>query len=97
MSFSFLTRCWIFHIEFQIIAVNYENREGAVGFVSVLFPSLLPLGLIKVNTVTGHEVRDDNGLCIRCEPGEPGGNTSILIDQYVAIKNRSFQNLLGKL
>lgn len=52
--------------------INYENREGAVGFVSVLFPGLLPLGLIKVNTVTGHEVRDENGLCIRCEPGEPG-------------------------
>ena len=54
------------------LSVNYENREGAVGFVSVLFPSLLPLGLIKVNAVTGHEIRDENGLCIRCEPGEPG-------------------------
>lgn len=43
-----------------------------MGFVSVLFPSLLPLGLIKVNAVTGHEIRDENGLCIRCEPGEPG-------------------------
>ena len=70
-----------FHISFSsdffygndFFTVNYENREGAVGFVSVLFPGLLPLGLIKVNAVTGHEVRDDNGLCIRCQPGEPGG------------------------
>jgi solute carrier family 27 fatty acid transporter 1/4 len=45
---------------------------GAVGFVSVLFPTLLPLGLIKVDRETGKEIRDPNGLCIRCGPGEPG-------------------------
>lgn len=45
---------------------------GAVGFVSVLFPTLLPLGLIKVDRETGQEIRDANGLCIRCGPGEPG-------------------------
>ena len=52
--------------------VNYENVVGAVGFVSVLFPTLLPLGLIKVDRETGKEIRDSNGLCIRCGPGEPG-------------------------
>jgi solute carrier family 27 fatty acid transporter 1/4 len=52
--------------------INYENRVGAVGFVSVLFPNLLPLGLIKVDQVTGVEVRDPDGLCIRCLPNEPG-------------------------
>ena len=45
---------------------------GAVGFVSVLFPTLLPLGLIKVDRETGKEIRDANGLCLRCGPGEPG-------------------------
>ena len=48
--------------------VNYENRVGAVGFVSVLFPKLLPLGLIKVDQVTGVEVRGPDGLCVRCLP-----------------------------
>jgi len=52
--------------------INYENRVGAVGFVSVLFPSLLPLGLIKVDQVTGVEIRGPDGLCQRCSPGEPG-------------------------
>ena len=52
--------------------VNYENRVGAVGFISVLFPSLLPLGLIRVNEVTGQELRDSNGLCITCKPGQSG-------------------------
>ena len=50
--------------------VNYENVIGAVGFVSVLLPTLLPLGLIKVDRETGQEIRDPNtGLCIRCKPG----------------------------
>ena len=38
----------------------------------MIFPSLLPLGLIRVNEVTGEEIRGENGLCIRCKPGEPG-------------------------
>lgn len=58
------------HITF--FAVNYENRVGAVGFISVLFPGLLPMGLIKVNEETGEELRDENGFCINCKPGEPG-------------------------
>lgn len=52
--------------------INYENRVGAVGFIPMIFPSLLPLGLIRVNEVTGEELRGENGLCIRCKPGEPG-------------------------
>lgn len=43
-----------------------------MGFISVLFPSLLPLGLIKVDPVTGQEIRGSDGLCIRSQPGEPG-------------------------
>lgn len=52
--------------------INYENRVGAVGFVSVLFPGLLPLGLIRINKETGSELRGTDGLCILCQPGEPG-------------------------
>jgi len=53
--------------------VNNENVIGAVGFVSVLLPNLLPLGLIKVDRETGEEIRDPNtGLCIRCKPGNKG-------------------------
>ncbi|XP_059094771.1 long-chain fatty acid transport protein 4-like isoform X2 [Tigriopus californicus] len=52
--------------------INIENKVGAVGFVSLLFPNILPLGLVKVDEETGAEVRDKNGLCITCQPGEPG-------------------------
>ena len=52
--------------------VNNENVKGAVGFLPVWFPKIFPLGLIKVDKETGEEIRDENGLCIRCGPGEPG-------------------------
>jgi len=52
--------------------INKDNVIGSVGFVPVLFPGVLPLGLIKVNKENGEPVRDSNGLCIRCQPGEPG-------------------------
>ena len=45
---------------------------GAVGFVSRIAPAVYPVALIKVNEETGEPVRDANGLCIRCQPFEPG-------------------------
>jgi len=52
---------------------NFSNKVGAVGFVSVLFPFLLPLGLVKVDEDSREPVRDPvTGLCIPCEYGEPG-------------------------
>jgi solute carrier family 27 fatty acid transporter 1/4 len=33
---------------------------------------LLPLYLIRVDKNTGEPLRDADGFCIRCEPGEPG-------------------------
>jgi len=51
---------------------NFSNKVGAVGFISVLFPFLLPLGLVKVDEETREPLRDSNGLCIPCEFGESG-------------------------
>ena len=58
--------------------INFDNTVGAVGFVPVLFSSILPLGLIKVDE-DGVPVRDPvSGLCIRCSPGEPGEFVGII-------------------
>lgn len=46
-----------------------DGKPGAVGFVSVLFPSVYPVALLKVDEETKEIVRDENGLCIRCKPG----------------------------
>lgn len=51
-------------------SVNIDGKPGAVGFVSVLFPSVYPVALIKVDEDTREVIRDENGLCIRCKPGE---------------------------
>ncbi|CAG0900226.1 unnamed protein product [Cyprideis torosa] len=52
--------------------INVDNRIGAVGFRSVLAPWVLPVSLIRVDEMTGEPMRDSNGLCIHCLPGEPG-------------------------
>lgn len=52
--------------------INIDGKPGAVGFVSVLIPSVYPVALLKVNEETKELVRDKNGLCIRCKPGEAG-------------------------
>ena len=51
--------------------MNIDCKQGAVGFTSVLLPFVYPVRLMKV-TETGDIVRDNNGLCILCKPGEPG-------------------------
>lgn len=58
--------------------INFDNTVGAVGFVPVLFSSILPLGLIKVDE-DGNPIRNlDTGLCIRCQVGEPGEFVGII-------------------
>ena len=53
-----------------LLLVNIENKVGAVGFVSLLFPGILPLGLIKIDEETGKEIRDRYGMCVPCQPGK---------------------------
>ncbi|XP_072015110.1 long-chain fatty acid transport protein 1-like [Amphiura filiformis] len=52
--------------------VNMDGRVGAIGFNSRILPSFYPVSLIKVDEDTGEVIRDSNGLCIACKPGEPG-------------------------
>lgn len=52
--------------------VNVDNTVGAIGFVSRIIPSVYPISIIRVNEETGEPIRDSRGLCIPCEPNEPG-------------------------
>ncbi|XP_047478950.1 LOW QUALITY PROTEIN: long-chain fatty acid transport protein 4-like [Penaeus chinensis] len=58
--------------DYYWFAVNIDGKKGAVGFVSVLFPSVYPVALLKVDQDTGEILRGPDGLCIRCQPGEAG-------------------------
>lgn len=46
-----------------------EGKHGACGFLSVLFPSAIPVYLVKIEEETGEPIRDKNGLCVVCKPG----------------------------
>lgn len=51
---------------------NISGKTGSVGFISVLFPFLFPLGLIVVDEETREPLRDSRGFCVPCKPGQPG-------------------------
>lgn len=57
---------------YLLITVNIDSKIGAVGFVPRYARSLYPVALLKVDESTGELVRGNDGLCITCQPGEPG-------------------------
>lgn len=59
--------------------INYEGKPGACGFVSMLFRNVLPVYLIKIDEETGEPLRDKNGLCILCKPGEQGEFVGLIV------------------
>jgi len=66
--------------------VNVTGKEGACGFVSQILPIPLlnlfyPVSIIRVNEETGEAIRDANGLCIPCGPGESGEFVGKIIEQ----------------
>uniref|UniRef100_A0A2P2I1P2 Very long-chain fatty acid transport protein n=1 Tax=Hirondellea gigas TaxID=1518452 RepID=A0A2P2I1P2_9CRUS len=52
--------------------MNFEGKEGACGFLTMLCPAVLPVALVKVDEATGALIRGADGLCVRCKPGEIG-------------------------
>ncbi|KAJ8345314.1 hypothetical protein SKAU_G00295070 [Synaphobranchus kaupii] len=51
---------------------NMDGKVGACGFNSRIMPSVYPIRLVKVEEETMALVRDRKGLCVPCQPGEPG-------------------------
>ncbi|XP_065100703.2 long-chain fatty acid transport protein 1a [Paramisgurnus dabryanus] len=51
---------------------NMDGKVGACGFNSRILPYVYPIRLVKVNEETMELVRDKQGLCVPCQPGEPG-------------------------
>ncbi|XP_030375080.1 long-chain fatty acid transport protein 4 [Scaptodrosophila lebanonensis] len=52
--------------------INITNRVGAIGFVPVFGRSIYPVQVIRCDEQTGDPLRDSEGRCTRCKPGEPG-------------------------
>ncbi|KAL4648746.1 long-chain fatty acid transport protein 1 [Arapaima gigas] len=51
---------------------NMDGKVGACGFNSRILPSVYPIRLVRVNEDSMELVRDHQGLCVPCRPGEPG-------------------------
>uniref|UniRef100_F7B684 Very long-chain fatty acid transport protein n=1 Tax=Ciona intestinalis TaxID=7719 RepID=F7B684_CIOIN len=60
--------------------MNTENVTGSCGFISVIAPTIYPVTLLKVDE-DQELVRDKNGLCIKCKPGEYGMLVGKIIKQ----------------
>ncbi|XP_053963248.1 long-chain fatty acid transport protein 4 [Anastrepha ludens] len=51
---------------------NMTNQVGAVGFVPLIGRYFYPVQIIKCDEETGEPIRNANGYCQRCSPGETG-------------------------
>ncbi|HVS78383.1 MAG TPA: long-chain-acyl-CoA synthetase [Steroidobacteraceae bacterium] len=51
---------------------NCEGRVGSIGRIPPFLSHRYPVALVRCDQSTGTPIRDDQGRCIRCEPGEPG-------------------------
>ncbi|XP_022071390.2 long-chain fatty acid transport protein 1-like [Acanthochromis polyacanthus] len=52
--------------------INTDGKVGACGFNSRILPSFYPIRLVRVQQDNRELLRDAQGLCIPCPPGEPG-------------------------
>ncbi|XP_053689695.1 long-chain fatty acid transport protein 4 [Sabethes cyaneus] len=52
--------------------MNIDNTVGAVGFVPAFARRLYPVTLVRCEEETGEVIRNADGFCIRCKPGQSG-------------------------
>ena len=58
--------------ESNISLMNTEGYPGAMGFIPVTLPQVLPIQIFKIDLSTGELDRGSDGFCIPCYPGEIG-------------------------
>ena len=51
---------------------NVEGEPGAIGRIPGFMAHRFPAALVRFDPVSGAPVRGEDGLCVRCAPGEPG-------------------------
>lgn len=68
--------------------VNIDNHVGSCGFFPIYpyLSNLYPVRLIKVDQETGEPIRDVNGLCIPCRPGEIGEMVGVIKSKDLLLK-----------
>jgi fatty-acyl-CoA synthase len=51
---------------------NCEGRVGSIGRIPPFLSHRYPVALVRCDPSTGVPMRDEQGRCVRCQPGEPG-------------------------
>uniref|UniRef100_A0A8D8BBB2 Long-chain fatty acid transport protein 4 n=1 Tax=Culex pipiens TaxID=7175 RepID=A0A8D8BBB2_CULPI len=73
MSCTLIPVFFLLRLSFCLsIAVNLDNTVGAVGFVPAFARTFYPVTLVRCEEETGEIIRNSDGFCIRCKPGEAG-------------------------
>lgn len=58
--------------EGNVSFLNVEGKLGSIGRIAPYFKKKFPIELVRFDIENEVPVRDANGLCIPCEPGEAG-------------------------
>lgn len=66
---------------------------GACGFNSRILPSFYPIRLVRVQGENGELLRDSQGLCVPCLPGE-NTHTHIYIYTHIHTQNHNWIKML---
>ncbi|CAO2598388.1 Long-chain fatty acid transport protein 4 [Lemmus lemmus] len=60
---------------------NFDSKVGACGFNSRILSFVYPIRLVRVNEDTMELIRGQDGVCIPCQPGQPGQLVGRIIQQ----------------
>ncbi|XP_014719066.1 long-chain fatty acid transport protein 4 [Equus asinus] len=60
---------------------NFDSQVGACGFNSRILSFVYPIRLVRVNEDTMELIRGPDGVCLPCQPGEPGQLVGRIIQQ----------------
>ena len=74
--------------EGNISLFNVEGEPGAIGRIPSYLAHRFPAALVKFDIETGEPVRNEEGLCIRCAPNEPGEAIGQLLQDSSNIGSR---------
>ncbi|MBV99034.1 Long-chain fatty acid transport protein 4, partial [Eschrichtius robustus] len=60
---------------------NFDGQVGACGFNSRILSFVYPIRLVRVNEDTMELIRGPDGICLPCQPGEPGQLVGAIMQQ----------------
>jgi fatty-acyl-CoA synthase len=58
--------------EGNVTMFNFEGKEGAVGRIPWFLADRFPTKVVRFDVERQQPIRDEQGFCIECEPGEAG-------------------------